>query len=66
MIRALEYTGTLKIQKVRLRQEGVNLDKVTTGDKLFWLPPNAEEYMAFTRKDWEALKDGHIRLSWNK
>lgn len=59
----LEYTGTLKIQKGRLKQEGVDLDKVTPGDKLFWLPPNAEEYMPFTKKDWEALKDGRIRLS---
>ncbi|KAF2463380.1 long-chain fatty acid transporter-like protein [Lindgomyces ingoldianus] len=35
---ALEYTGTLKIQKGRLKREGVDPDAVTGADKIYWLP----------------------------
>jgi len=61
----LQYTGTLKIQKGKLRQEGIDLDKVeAAGDKLFWLGGgnDGRRYVPFRRKDWEALKGGQVRL----
>jgi acyl-CoA synthetase (AMP-forming)/AMP-acid ligase II len=60
---ALEYTGTLKIQKGRLKSEGVDPDKITGNDKMFWLPPNSDRYMPFGRKDWEAIKAKTVRLT---
>ena len=60
---ALEYTGTLKIQKGRLKREGVDPDLVTGEDKLYWLPPGSDRYVPFERKDWVALKDRSVRLT---
>lgn len=60
---ALEYTGTMKIQKGRLKSEGVDLDKVTGDDKLYWLPPNGDRYQPFGRKEWEGIKNRSVRLT---
>lgn len=59
----LEYTGTLKIQKGRLKSEGVDPDKITGSDRIYWLPPSSERYLPFGRKDWEAIKDRSVRLT---
>ncbi|KAF2833088.1 long-chain fatty acid transporter-like protein [Ophiobolus disseminans] len=60
---ALEYTGTLKIQKGRLKREGVNPDLVTGEDKIYWLPPTSDRYLPFERKDWEGIKSKSVRLT---
>ncbi|KAH7414152.1 long-chain fatty acid transporter-like protein [Phaeosphaeria sp. MPI-PUGE-AT-0046c] len=60
---ALEYTGTLKIQKGRLKREGVDPDLVTGEDKLYWLPPASDRYLPFGRKDWQGIKDKSVRLT---
>ncbi|KAI4707744.1 long-chain fatty acid transporter fat1 [Alternaria sp. Ai002NY15] len=60
---ALEYTGTLKIQKGRLKKEGVDPDKITGDDKLYWLPEGSDRYLPFTKKDWEAVAEKRVRLS---
>ncbi|KAH7388864.1 long-chain fatty acid transporter-like protein [Pyrenochaeta sp. MPI-SDFR-AT-0127] len=60
---ALEYTGTLKVQKGRLKSEGVDPDKVTGTDRIYWLPPNSDRYLPFGRKDWEAIKNKSVRLT---
>ncbi|KAF2496323.1 long-chain fatty acid transporter-like protein [Lophium mytilinum] len=59
---ALEYTGTLKIQKGRLKMEGVDPEKVSGGDKVFWLPPGEECYVPFQKGDWEGLGSGRVKL----
>jgi acyl-CoA synthetase (AMP-forming)/AMP-acid ligase II len=60
---ALDYTGTLKIQKGRLKREGIDVDVVEqTGDKLYWLADGAEEYVPFTKEHHSALKEGKARL----
>jgi acyl-CoA synthetase (AMP-forming)/AMP-acid ligase II len=59
---ALEYTGTLKIQKGRLKKEGVDPDLVTGNDKIYWLPSGSDRYLPFERKDWEAIKSKSVRL----
>lgn len=60
---ALEYTGTLKLQKGRLKREGVDLDLVTGDDRIYWLPAGAERYVPFERKDWQAIKEKRVRLT---
>lgn len=59
----LEYTGTMKIQKGRLKSEGVDLDRITGDDKLYWLPPSSDRYHPFERKDWEGINNRSIRLT---
>ena len=60
---ALEYTGTMKIQKGRLKSEGVDPDKVTGEDRLYWLPPDSDRYRPFGKKDWEDIKNKRVRLT---
>jgi len=67
IVSELEYTGTMKLQKGRLRAEGINLDKIEEGglgrpDKMYWLPPGGSKYVPFGRKEWEDLKAGRARL----
>lgn len=59
----LEYTGTLKVQKGRLKREGIDPDLVSGGDRMYWLPPGSDRYLPFERKDWEAIKDKSVRLT---
>jgi acyl-CoA synthetase (AMP-forming)/AMP-acid ligase II len=60
---ALEYTGTLKIQKGRLKREGIDLDLMTGGDKLYWLPPTSDRYLPFGKREWEEIKNKSVRLT---
>ncbi|KAF1956310.1 long-chain fatty acid transporter-like protein [Byssothecium circinans] len=60
---ALEYTGTMKVQKGRLKSEGVDLDLITGGDRIYWLPLGADRYRPFERGDWEGVKSGKARLA---
>jgi acyl-CoA synthetase (AMP-forming)/AMP-acid ligase II len=59
----LEYTGTLKIQKGRLKREGVDPDLVTGEDRIYWLPPSSDRYAPFEKKDWEGIKNKTVRLT---
>lgn len=61
----LSYTGTFKIQKGQAKREGANIDLIEEAgskDKLFWLPPGGDSYVAYKREDWEAIKSGKVRL----
>ena len=59
----LDYTGTLKMQKGRLKREGIDPQVIAeTGDKLYWLPSDGKAYVPFRPKDLEALKGGSVRL----
>ncbi|KAK5109696.1 hypothetical protein LTR62_006819 [Meristemomyces frigidus] len=57
----LEVTGTMKHQKVALRNSGVDPSKVGN-DELFWLAPGAETYEVFGEKEWERVLGGQARL----
>ncbi|KAL1607736.1 long-chain fatty acid transporter fat1 [Paraconiothyrium brasiliense] len=59
---ALEYTGTLKIQKGRLKREGVDPTLITGEDKLYWLPQGSDRYVLFRKEDWEGIKTKKSRL----
>ncbi|KAI1864028.1 uncharacterized protein JN550_009048 [Neoarthrinium moseri] len=70
VVRQLEYTGTMKLQKGRLRSEGVDLEKIEESakskgeavDTVYWLPPGTREYVPFRNKDLQELKGGTVRL----
>ncbi|KAF2097327.1 long-chain fatty acid transporter-like protein [Rhizodiscina lignyota] len=60
---ALEYTGTLKLQKVKARSEGIDPEKVApSGDHLYWLPPHGTKYIPFGEADYAELTAGRVRL----
>jgi acyl-CoA synthetase (AMP-forming)/AMP-acid ligase II len=59
---SLEYTGTLKIQKGRLKREGVDPDLITGEDSLYWLPQGSERYVPYGKQDWEGIKAKRARL----
>jgi len=61
VMRELEVTGTMKHQKVVLRDEGVDPGK-TGRDEMFWLPPGADAYEPFGGEEWARLVGGDARL----
>lgn len=66
VVKGLEVTGTWKVQKGKLRAEGVDLDLISQGpnaqDKLFWLPPGGRVYVPFRKREWDELKGGRVKL----
>ncbi|KAK5944143.1 hypothetical protein PMZ80_003424 [Knufia obscura] len=65
VMRQLDYTGTFKIQKGRLKAQGVD-PGMRVGedekDSMYWLPPGGSAYVPFRRKEWEELKAGRVKL----
>ncbi|KAL1880138.1 hypothetical protein Daus18300_001501 [Diaporthe australafricana] len=53
-------TGNHKQNKVPLKAEGVDPDKVSSGDAIYWA--RGDTYVPFTRADWEGLSQGRARL----
>ena len=62
VLRQLDYTGTFKIQKGKLKAEGVDVDRIGADEGIYWLPPGEKAYVPFRRKQWEELKSGRVRL----
>jgi len=59
----LDYTGTLKMQKGRLKREGIDVETIEGhGDKMYWLLPDRGEYIPFTKTDQDSLRIGKVRL----
>lgn len=61
----MEYTATNKLQKGRLRAEGIDIDKIQTAspkDAVYWLPPGSSKYVPYTQKDWQTLQSGNLKL----
>ncbi|KAF2754524.1 fatty acid transporter [Pseudovirgaria hyperparasitica] len=58
----IEYTGTFKIQKGKIRREGIDPAKVTGDDVMYWLPYEGDTYIPFRNEDYEALKTGKARI----
>ena len=56
---AMKLTGNMKHQKHELREEGVDLDKCK-GDRILWL--KGDTYVDFTKKDWEEMNGGQVKL----
>lgn len=66
IVKELQYTGTMKVQKGKMREEGVDPDKIFSDadcrDSLYWLPPSQNRYVPFGKKEWMELKGGKVRL----
>ncbi|KEF55314.1 uncharacterized protein A1O9_08968 [Exophiala aquamarina CBS 119918] len=61
----LEYTGTMKLQKGRLRSEGIDIQKIQVSspeDRVYWLPPGAKQYVPYGPAEWEDVKSGRVKL----
>ncbi|KAF9636006.1 putative fatty acid transporter protein [Lasiodiplodia theobromae] len=59
----MDYTGTLKMQKGRLKEEGMDVAKVeAAGDRLYWLPPGGDRYVRFKEEDYARIKNGEVKL----
>ena len=60
---ALDYTGTLKMQKGKLKKEGIDVDIINgNGDRIYWLPNDGRSYVLFGKKDYDELKSGIVYL----
>jgi acyl-CoA synthetase (AMP-forming)/AMP-acid ligase II len=55
---SMRLTGNMKHQKHEMREEGVDLEKCR--EKVLWL--KNDEYVDFTKEDWEELKAGQVKL----
>ena len=53
-------THNNKQNKVPLKREGVDPDKVEKGDQIVWVKGNT--YVPFTRQDWDSLSAGKAKL----
>ncbi|KAI1779247.1 fatty acid transporter [Hypoxylon cercidicola] len=70
VVEQLEYTATMKLQKGRLRSEGIDLEviekaakeKGQAADVIYWLPPNEKTYVKFKNEDLVMLRSGGVRL----
>lgn len=56
----MEKTGNHKFVKNVLRDEGVDPEKVTPGDDVWWLHDG--EYRRFGKRDWRGLVGGEFKL----
>jgi acyl-CoA synthetase (AMP-forming)/AMP-acid ligase II len=57
----VDVTGTLKHQKVSIRNEGVDPSKIGI-DEVFWIEPGDDTYKKFEEKDWQRICDGSAKL----
>lgn len=70
VVEQLEYTGNMKLQKGRLRSEGIELEAIEkaakekgkAADAMYWLPPGEKTYVPFRGKDLQKLRSGAVRL----
>jgi acyl-CoA synthetase (AMP-forming)/AMP-acid ligase II len=65
IVKSMDYTATNKMQKGRLKADGIDWEKVSASspeDMLFWLPPNSDCYVPYGRKEWESILSGAVKL----
>ena len=61
IMKRVEVTGTLKHQKVALRNEGVDPANFAE-DELYWLERGAERYNKLDQHDWKRIMNGNAKL----
>ena len=59
-LKAIEVTGTFKHTKVALREEGIDLARVS--DAIFWLDPVSHQYVPFEAAAYRDLVAGKAKL----
>ena len=57
---AFEVTGTFKQQKVQLREQGIQVDKIS--DPIFWLNPATQKYEPFGPEQLRSITAGQAKL----
>ncbi|RUS32245.1 hypothetical protein BC938DRAFT_475960 [Jimgerdemannia flammicorona] len=57
---AMELTGTFKQRKVELRNEGVDPEKISESDPIYWLTNDG--YCPFGRQEWASIVAGKAKL----
>ncbi|KAA8643340.1 hypothetical protein EYZ11_000912 [Aspergillus tanneri] len=63
LVQKPSHIHNLKQNKVPLRDEGVDPQKIAKSeDQLYWLPPGEESYRPFGGEEWEDLNRGRARL----
>ncbi|OJD17262.1 hypothetical protein AJ78_02644 [Emergomyces pasteurianus Ep9510] len=68
LVEASNHTHNQKQNKVPLRDEGVDPDKVGSkvpegkNDQFLWLLPQSDTYVEFGRREWEDLAAGRVKL----
>jgi len=65
VMKSLDYTGTFKIQKGKLKSQGVDPARRVgeeAADSMYWLPMGGSAYVPFTQKEWDELKAGRVKL----
>ncbi|KAL9091030.1 MAG: hypothetical protein Q9159_001656 [Coniocarpon cinnabarinum] len=58
----IQGTHNHKQNKVPLRAQGIDLDKVNGTDRMLWLPPDSDRYVEFKKTDWGRLDSRQARL----
>lgn len=56
---AMRLTGNMKHQKHQMREEGIDPERCGR-DRILWLKEGG--YVEFTKRDWEMLKGGQVKL----
>ena len=63
IVRALDYTSTMRLQRGKNKAEGVDPEKMRKpGDVVFWLPMGGTEYVKFKQTDWDTLGSRSLKL----
>jgi hypothetical protein len=56
----MEMTGTFKQRKVEYRNQGIDLDKISADEPVFWLA--GDTYVPFGKESSELITQGKARL----
>ncbi|EEH48635.2 uncharacterized protein PADG_04714 [Paracoccidioides brasiliensis Pb18] len=68
LVQASDHIHNHKQNKVQLRDEGIDPDKVGTkaangrNDQFLWLLPQSDLYVEFGRREWDNLVSGQVKL----
>lgn len=64
LVSASYSTGNHKQNKVPLKTEGVDPDKVSNADVVYWIEGSGQgdTFTPFTRDDWKMLQQGKAKL----
>ncbi|KAJ3228493.1 hypothetical protein HK099_000048 [Clydaea vesicula] len=62
ILKKVELTGTFKPIKHQLQVEGIDLKNFDKDDKIFWVKPGSNEYVEFTKSDYQDIIEKKVRL----
>lgn len=65
LVPEMDLTATMKLQKGRVKTEGVDLTKIRDSspeDVMYWMPPGQNNYLPYGKTDWEKIQAGNVKL----